>query len=814
MRKLSHLACAIYADQLLDAIERVAQTRDAALKALNVAIDHLRAFDEWDNTDKREPLLRAMRRLKKGHPPEQLAIAGVGADAISAFCAASGEVGPAHERFIQAFDNAIIQISQAISEVSRNDRFREALIWQNRHAFQTGVEVLLKASQSQARGSKRQQHEEMVASYLQRYCVKNDTIGFFGPVGWARLHAHGAAISARPGPSLLASRTVSFEQWSIDELAAALAKNKWLRPWLAPRRLPYIYLDGTRLLVPSKQPVELSADYAAVLQACDGERTARAIAIALNRTHSFVVKTETEVYKILGELAASGLIRWTLEIPFVAQPEQSLRRVIERIGERRLREPALAVLGELESARDAIARAAGDTERLNRAIADLEALFIRLTSAAATRAAGAAYAARTLVYEDCRRDIEVDIGPAILQSLGPPLSLLLLSARWFTFEAAAIYRKAFHELYDELAQQSGSPTVDMANFWHLVQTRLLGDNTRHATTIMHRFQERWSQVLLLPEGQRHVTYTSAALRPRVLERFPAPGPGWQSARYHSPDVMIAATGIDAIRHDDYQLVLGELHIASNTLRGSFFIEQHPRPDDLFRAVECDLPEPRVIPITPRNWHEITSRTRPDFVTPKDVRLAFANDACGIPNDRTVPIGSLIVVDTDGGLVVRTRDGAEQFDIIEFFADMLSLEVVDGFKVLPPHPFTPRISIDRLVICRAAWRCAPAEMPFASEKTAHERFLAARQWIRAQGMPRRVFVKAPIERKPFYVDFDSPILVNIFAKTVRRMLERGEQASLITMTEMLPTLDQLWLPDAEEQYYTSELRIVAVDQVSG
>jgi hypothetical protein len=41
------------------------------------------------------------------------------------------------------------------------------------------------------------------------------------------------------------------------------------------------------------------------------------------------------------------------------------------------------------------------------------------------------------------------------------------------------------------------------------------------------------------------------------------------------------------------------------------------------------------------------------------------------------------------------------------------------------------------------------------------------------------------------------------------LEGGAGAS-ITVSEMIPGLEQVWLPDASGGRYTSELRIVAVD----
>ena len=56
-----------------------------------------------------------------------------------------------------------------------------------------------------------------------------------------------------------------------------------------------------------------------------------------------------------------------------------------------------------------------------------------------------------------------------------------------------------------------------------------------------------------------------------------------------------------------------------------------------------------------------------------------------------------------------------------------------------------------------------------------------------------------------------MLVDMFAKMVRQTVEDGAAGLMISVSEMIPRLDQTWLPDAEGQRYTSELRIVAVDQ---
>jgi hypothetical protein len=286
------------------------------------------------------------------------------------------------------------------------------------------------------------------------------------------------------------------------------------------------------------------------------------------------------------------------------------------------------------------------------------------------------------------------------------------------------------------------------------------------------------------------------------------------ARYHSPDVLVAATGPEAARRGDCLFVLGELHLASHTMRNTLFAAQHPAPEDFERCYEHDFPEPRIVPLSPKSWPEVTARTLPLMLNPWDWVLLGARDSFGAPKSQALNIGSLVVEQTAGGLMVMTRDGRLTFDAVEAFAsEILSSVAVNCFRIFGSSEHTPRVTIDNLVICREAWSFEPEEVEFAFEKTESERFLAARCWMREMEMPRFVFYKTPVERKPCYADFDSPVYMDMFAHAVRSSTEGGAADQAIQVSEMLPGPDQNWLRDAEGNAYTSEFRIIAVDLTS-
>jgi hypothetical protein len=798
--------CAKAADQIVQAEDELAHTQNIAREALHQELREITADTKERKTVKKT--LRCVNKAKISNLPE---FAGATRPTIDAFCQACIEVDTARTDFDRAFAATLDHTSQVIYDVARSDRFCEAITWQNRRALLTGVNSIIRNSPgTSSRGSKRRQHEELVANYLQRYCVKNDTIGFFGPVAWARFVSQGDALVAHPGPNFLESRKVFFEGWCIDILAEVLGQNKALRPWFVPRRVPSVYLEGTTAYRPFKESLEISVEQAMVLQSCDGKRTAKEIALYLIHLPSPKFEREADIYDLLDQLCSMGLAIWALEIPLKTNPDQTLRRLLERVEDEDLGQMNLRVLDVLEKARRGVAMAAGNAKQLGRALDVVDTIFSRLTGVSSTRAAGKTYAARTLVYEDCRRDIEVDIGPQILHELGPPLSLLLDSARWFAIEAVAIYRQIAHRVYRKLAAQTASPIVPLANAWSELQSIWYGENIQPFDALASDFQERWARILSIPAQVRRVTYSSEELRPRVLTTFASSQSACSFTPYHAPDVLIAAPDAQSVRRGDYQLVMGELHMCVNTLCAAFFLDQHPSPEEIFQAIEIDQPEPQVIPFVPKQWPGVTTRTHPVLVLPRDFRPAFTNDSIGDSESQVLQVGDMVIEDQGDGLVVRTRDGRLCFDIIDFVADYIAGQIFNYFKIMKPSSHSPRITIDRLVISRESWSFSAGELDFAYQKDEASRFIASRRWAQTRGIPRFVFVKTPIEQKPFYVDFNSPIFVNIFAKYVRRTKEQDSADTQLSVTEMLPDLSRVWLPDAQGQHYTSELRIIAVD----
>jgi hypothetical protein len=113
--------------------------------------------------------------------------------------------------------------------------------------------------------------------------------------------------------------------------------------------------------------------------------------------------------------------------------------------------------------------------------------------------------------------------------------------------------------------------------------------------------------------------------------------------------------------------------------------------------------------------------------------------------------------------------------------------------------TRRADVGRTVLRRESWSIPAGDVPDRAEDVA--------SFARDRGMPQRVFAKSPLERKPMFLDIDSPVLGRILCRHARQAAADAPTAR-IRFSEMLPTPEQCWLADPDGNRYVSELRIVA------
>lgn len=712
----------------------------------------------------------------------------------------------AAQRYAQEYSAATGRLSAAIREVAADARFREAVTWQNPALIR---DCLDKAVAGEPRNVRGRNHELTITSYLQRYSLKNDTIGFFGPVGWARFVPQDVGLTSAPGPKLLGRRTTYFEGWAVDAVAEAIAERPEVWPWLCPRPEPSTALTGWTLRRPFRKPVKLSAQEVKVLGRCDGRRTVRDIAGS---------PPNPSTMSTLLRLRDCGAVRIDLRGTLVSRPERELGGRLAAIPDKAARTGALEMLEELVAGRDAVASAAGDPDRLVAAGSALAGTFERLTGSASTRRAGRAYAGRTLVFEDTVRADTTQLGRRVSDALAAPLGLLLDSARWLMNSLAQRYLDLARAIMSTELTRTGARSMPLLQLLTTVMPELgqlgYGLTTSSADDpVIADFQRRWQRVLAVPDdpATRSHRVASTDIAAGVAREFATGRPLWSGARWYSPDVMVAARDREAAARGDVDLVLGELHCASNTMENQLFVAQHPQSQRLRDNAAAIGLDHRVVVVPRGDSLMSTSRMSraAEMLLPDYTYLCLGEESLTPPPGATVvSIIDMAVRPRGEDLVVTCRTGGPEYDFLEMIGDPLTALTVDAFTPFEKRPHRPRVSIDRLVVGRESWTFAAADMAWVDVKDEARRFAEARRWRADHGLPERTFVRVPVERKPMAVDLRSLPLVNLFAKSIRRTAATGPSATF-TLTEMLPDVDELWLHDVDGASYTAEFRMVAV-----
>ena len=808
---IQHLAqpgCAARADALIFAQERVQWLFQNAIRSLNGTLDELsrKGEDRYGMSFKK--ILDARRRLAEGKIPRPEDFAPEVRQMFNEITEAIGQSERLSAEWVVSFKDSLISQTEALREFAQDAMFREAVIWQNRQAFETAVQSVARERRDPARNQRQRNHEELIANYAQRYCVKNDTIGFFGPVAWGRIESGSPILELSNGSSLTKRRRTYFESWAIDKIAMSFSRLEGMDWWIPPRLAPDVFIENGLLHRPGSSPAALSEMEQTVLSRCHGKALPEEILNEIRRDQRFRDCAQQNLRDVLKAKTDEGILTWRFLVPVEVNSERALRRQLLRVGDPELRVTALNRLDKLETARREVAEAAGDPAQLNRAMYNVELIFEEITNAPGKRNPGATYGGRTVVYEDCQRDMAIRIAPDLLSPIVPALSLLLKSLRWFMQSTALEFQRLFSHTYREIAAAQAGRDVRLQDWWQYTEPKLL--NASSLGEVEKIFRQKWADILAVEPCGSTLQFESCSLQDKVEQLFPEPGDGYYPVRYFCPDLMLAAEGPEAVRRGEVLYVLGEVHAGKNTLCHAALVEQHPDRNDLAEATQWDLASACFKILNTQADETTTVRTSEGLLRPADYLLATTPDAVAPSGFDYHPISRLILTEHDEAIEVVSPADGRRFHILEAFSDLLFGFVMNKASWIAPLRHAPRVLIDKLVIHRETWRFLKDELNFATEKDEASRFLGARRWMKNHELPQKMFVKSALEVKPFYVDLESPVLVEILCRAIRRMNSSGGEGEALIFSEMLPGPQQLWLQDAKGNKYTSELRFAVVD----
>lgn len=627
----------------------------------------------------------------------------------------------------------------------------------------------------------RRAFDRLMYSVLQRLASKNETNSFFGPVTFGRFEGDGV----RMGPELpqgFAERRAYISFWAAAAIARAAAQQPGVADLLPVRRLPIARIEGPRAVLPGRSPVGLDEDDLSLLAAVNGMRSVTDLAAIAGRS---VADTGRRVSRL--ERAAV--------LQRNAEPSSSC---IDPLADVLAQLPDCAKLSELRArtaelrsvvAEYAVTPMPARVELLERA----ERIFTGITGAAPRRRAGGTYADRSILYEDCVGDLMPVRLPdswqrRVSRSLAPVLDFGLAVGEADRIAHRGLARRVLAETggslgYLEFAEElrarygelDSSPVQEAASQLRGLVAASLGSS---------------GPGIQPPAGNLPAGPAVARLDASELAALAVPR---DRRAFVSPDILL--TGHDG----SGPIVLGELHpyVFAWGLQGEF----HPDPGTLRREVDELLGvwggEKELAIVMHRRRHKgLISERFPGTFIEVTGRVGTGS--------RLAVADLRATLDADDEPTLTAPDG-RRLTLYVGEDDLPHLRVFAPAQVRFPRVWlgdaAPRIVVGDVVAQRAQWRISADSLNSGGHRGEGAELadaLAGVFRLRAErGVPRHVYARSAAEVKPLCLDLDVPVAVELLG----RLLAKGP----VTLGEMLPAPDQLWLRHRAAAL-TSEFRL--------
>jgi len=385
---------------------------DALLRAARLVLDRETAVRA--RAPHEETLDRALRH---GNP--DLVPAGRTWPELAAW---AGAVQAYHARYTEAEHAARAGLRKALD----HERVREAVFLSNPTVYRTMLLPVVTGPVPPTARWRRAYRQ--LYTYLQRFCAKNETVSFFGPMGY------GSAVPGR-GVRLHTDRPlrhrVFFSAWAARAVARAIAADRRLRADLPFR--------------PTGQP---HADLG-VLADRPGGASLRVLVTATRRPGK-------DVAAELARLVSDGAVEFGVApAPYDVRPLWTMRTALLSLAPSAARDEWMAALDRLTDLLGRIERSPlPDRVEL---VAALQTAFTELTGQPAIRGEGTVYADRTVFYEECASPFALELG---VETLAAWAERITPSLELSVAHGDAVQRAAVERVVEVL----GAGTADLLDY--------------------------------------------------------------------------------------------------------------------------------------------------------------------------------------------------------------------------------------------------------------------------------------------------------------------------------------------------------------
>lgn len=686
---------------------------------------------------------------------------------ISGWNRAVAEVDGARQALATCVSTEFARARARLSELIGDARFQEALLLSNPQMFAVAVPAYLHAYDLSRRAKKIRQLERQFYAYLQRFCTKNETTSFFGPIdyGWIDRCSPEPLLYQRRADDAECRRWTRLSFWAAQALAECLGSDPAIQAQMVP------CLQHGCTLLPG-QELEIAGNRRRL-----PEPAARLLQDMQERpTAAELCRDDERRWSLLRQLQTQGVVLWRLEIPTaVFDPLSWLIIWLEALpAECATRQDWLSQLQWFQQALASFTPEAADAKLVR--LGEIEQRFTQLTALPARRGEGQIYVDRLILYDEAQ-------GPIEICSPGTPFAERLQAQLRPTLDLCA----SFSQLVQEVCQQRASALFLAAGEQpqpYLRFVRTLHEHISLADCLadprVRQYQDDLSELAGRCSGAGVIRLTSEDLRP--FQRQIAPGTAL------SPDILLAAPDPAALRAGDYQIVIGEIHYGVQVW--CHFLSFSERRAQIAAALERLLPEPADGALRAMLIHRRTQgKTFPLELPGYSVEVAGRSTQ---ERGSVLPVADLEVArEGNGRLILRSRSLHKRLELYAADPRSVSNWLFGSPSALLPAistgAQTPRIEIEGVVYQRARWTLSvPELLPASTLRGEPAALLLHASQIRQRfRLPERVFARVPSERKPLYVDFANIFSLELFLHFIRNDAN-------VTLSEVCPTPQRWWL----------------------
>ncbi|RMR09840.1 lantibiotic dehydratase [Pseudomonas syringae group genomosp. 3] len=641
--------------------------------------------------------------------------------------------------------------------------------------------------------SRKKQKLRLAWSYAQRFCSKNDTSSFFGPLAWGRFDRTQVehVRIMQHGPGWIRERHTFFESWVVQRLVEQLNRQCVDVQFMPLQLNPGCFLNQDTLHLPVNKRRQVSALTARVLGYIQCQSAVAPTLFGLQAELQDV--SAGQLRDLIDHLVAQQIVRrgWQIS-PRERKPVQVLHTFL---ADARLSDDFRTQWHERLSGLEAIRQdyATGD---LAVRIASLDKLNRLLGEAGVdiSRESGAMYVGRYPVYEDCSRNIDISLGGALLDQVNADLAPLMRIHQWLIKACARQLHGFYAQVWQRLQAEDEHNPVNFLAFLGAVQPVIAHAEAGIIEELDVVLADAWQQVLSDKHDPEQVQLTHEDIERLIVElntRLDVRTFSVFGSHFHSPDFLISSTSTDALNQGDYSIILGEVHPGVHTLSQPVAEPFGPFNKEIEREVRQIFDGPRLVLADSPDSYQRSHIDWPLLECYQQLILP-SGGGC-VPADQCYAAGRARLVMSEGRL--RVEDIAGQFSedlVCVYPTPMHRLGFALAGSVVAKND-RRRIGLGKTLYKRASWWFSPEQLPcseFSVDKL--DDVLAWRAWAVEHGLPRYVFAKIDIEPKPIFIDFDNPLSIDGVSNSMKK-------AGHVKFSEMCPAPDQLWLEEARGHF---------------